>query len=49
MQEFFQIQQEENQSVSSFYEHVIRKCKKSKKFIMEQQVICRKNKKPFIG
>jgi hypothetical protein len=39
MQEFFQIQQEENQSVSSFYEHVIRKYKKGKKFITEQQVI----------
>ncbi len=39
MQGFFQIQQEENQSVSSFYEHVIRKYNKGKKFITEQQVI----------
>lgn len=39
MREFFQIQQEENQSVISFYEHVIRKYKKAKKFITEQQVI----------
>ena len=28
MREFFQIQQEENQSITSFYEHVIRKYKK---------------------
>jgi hypothetical protein len=39
MQEFLQIQQEENQSVTSFYENVIRKYKKAKKFITDQQVI----------
>ncbi len=39
MQEFFQIQQEENQSVTSFYENVIRKYRKARKFITEQQVI----------
>jgi hypothetical protein len=39
MQDFLQIQQEENQSVTSFYENVIRKYKKAKKFITEQQVI----------
>ena len=39
MREFFQIQQEENQSITSFYEHVIRKYKKVKKDITEQQVI----------
>jgi len=39
MQEFFQIQQEENQSITSFYENVMRKYRKAKKFITEQQVI----------
>jgi hypothetical protein len=39
MQEFFQIEQEENQSVTSFYENVIRKYRKTRKFITEQQVI----------
>jgi len=39
MQEFFQIQQEENQSITSFYENVIRKYRKAKKFITEKQVI----------
>jgi len=39
MQEFFQIQQEENQSITSFYENVIRKYRKAKKFITEQQLI----------
>lgn len=39
MQEFFQIQQEENQSITSFYETVMRKYRKAKKFITEQQVI----------
>ena len=39
MQEFFQIQQEENQSVTSFYETVIRKYRKARRFITEQQVI----------
>ncbi len=39
LQELFQIQQEENQSVTSFYENVIRKYRKAKKFITEQQVI----------
>ena len=39
MQEFFQIQQEENQSLTSFYENVIRKYKKANEFITEQQVI----------
>jgi hypothetical protein len=39
IQELFQIRQEENQSVTSFYEHVIRKYRKARKFITEQQVI----------
>ncbi|CAF3943776.1 unnamed protein product, partial [Rotaria sp. Silwood1] len=39
MQEFFYIHQEENQSVISFYEDVIRKYRKSRQFITEQQVI----------
>ena len=39
MQEFFQIQQEENQSVTSFYENVIRKYRKARQVITEQQVI----------
>ncbi|CAF4768231.1 unnamed protein product [Rotaria sp. Silwood2] len=39
MQEFFNIHQEENQSVISFYENVIRKYRKSQQFITEQQVI----------
>ena len=39
MQEFFQLKQEENQSITSFYENVIRKYRKAKKFITEQQVI----------
>ncbi|CAF1196683.1 unnamed protein product [Rotaria sordida] len=39
MQEFFYIYQEENQSVISFYENVIRKYRKSRQFITEQQVI----------
>ncbi|CAF1339298.1 unnamed protein product, partial [Rotaria sp. Silwood1] len=39
MQEFFNIHQEENQSVISFYENVIRKYRKSLQFITEQQVI----------
>ncbi|CAF3957584.1 unnamed protein product, partial [Rotaria sp. Silwood1] len=39
MQEFFNIHQEENQSVISFYENVIRKYRKSRQFITEQQVI----------
>ncbi|CAF1594988.1 unnamed protein product [Adineta steineri] len=39
MQDFIQIQQEENQSVTSFYEHVMRKYKKAKQYITEQQVI----------
>ena len=39
MQEFFQLQQEENQSITSFYETVIRKHRKAKKFITEHQVI----------
>jgi len=39
MQEFFQIKQEENQSVTSFYENVIRKYRKARRFITEQQVI----------
>ncbi len=39
MQELFQIHQEENQSVTSFYENVIRKYRKARKFITEQQVI----------
>jgi hypothetical protein len=39
LQEFFQIQQEESQSVTSFYETVIRKYRKAKQFITEQQVI----------
>ncbi|CAF3346904.1 unnamed protein product, partial [Rotaria sp. Silwood2] len=39
MQEFFYIRQEENQSVISFYENVMRKYRKSRQFITEQQVI----------
>jgi len=39
MQEFLQLKQEENQSITSFYENVIRKYRKSKKLITEQQVI----------
>ncbi len=39
MKEFFQIQQEENQTLSSFYETVIRKYRKANEFITEQQVI----------
>ncbi|CAF1437749.1 unnamed protein product [Rotaria sordida] len=39
MQEFFHMHQEENQSVISFYENVIRKYRKSRHFITEQQVI----------
>jgi hypothetical protein len=39
LQEFFQLQQEENQSVTSFYETVIRKYRKAKQLITEQQVI----------
>jgi len=36
MQEFFQIQQEENESITAFYENVIRKYRKVKKFITEK-------------
>ncbi|CAF2910753.1 unnamed protein product [Rotaria sp. Silwood2] len=39
MQEFVYILQEENQSVISFYENVMRKYRKSRQFITEQQVI----------
>ncbi|CAF4572715.1 unnamed protein product, partial [Rotaria socialis] len=39
MQEFVHIHQEENQSVTSFYEHVIRKYRKARQCITEQQVI----------
>lgn len=39
MQEFFQLRQEENQTINSFYETVIRKSKRAKKLITEQQVI----------
>jgi hypothetical protein len=39
MQEVFQIQQREDQSVSSFYENVIRKYRKAQRFITEKQVI----------
>ena len=39
MQEFFQIQQEENQSITSFYEIVTRKYRKAKNFITEPQLI----------
>ena len=39
MQEFFHIYQEENESVTSFYEKVIRKYRKTRQFITEQQVI----------
>ena len=39
MQELMQIQQEENQSVTSFYEAVTRKQRQSKGFITDQQVI----------
>jgi hypothetical protein len=39
IQEFFQMQQEENQTVTSFYDNVIRKYKKAKELITEQQVV----------
>ncbi|CAF3091095.1 unnamed protein product, partial [Rotaria socialis] len=39
MQEFFQLYQNENQSITSFYENVIRKYRKARQFITEQQVI----------
>ena len=39
LHEFFQIRQEENQSVISFYENVMKKYKKGSKCISEQQVI----------
>ena len=39
MQDFFQTQQEEHQTVTSFYEHVIRKYRRAKECITEQQVI----------
>src|SRR6202044_975307 len=39
MQEFFRIKQEENQTLTSFYENVIRKYRKANEFITEQQVI----------
>jgi hypothetical protein len=39
MQELFQTQQQEHQSVTSFYEKVIRKHRKARKLITEQQVI----------
>ncbi len=39
MKEFFLMQQEENQSVTFFYEQVIRKYKKVRKLVTEQQVI----------
>jgi hypothetical protein len=39
MQEFFQLRQEENQTIISFYETVVRKYKRAKKLITEQQVI----------
>ncbi|CAF4068596.1 unnamed protein product, partial [Rotaria sordida] len=39
MQEFFQLQQEDNASIISFYENVIRKYRKFRQFITEQQVI----------
>jgi hypothetical protein len=39
MQEFFQLRQEENQSITSFYENVIRKYRKARTLITEQQVI----------
>ena len=39
MQEFFNIRQEENQSVIAFYENAIRQYRKSRQCITEQQVI----------
>ncbi|CAM4849420.1 unnamed protein product [Rotaria magnacalcarata] len=39
MQEFVHIHQEENQSVTSFYQYVIRKYGKAQQCITEQQVI----------
>ena len=39
LQEFFQIRQEENQSVISFYENVMKKYKRARTCISEQQVI----------
>jgi hypothetical protein len=39
MQEFFQLRQEENQSITSFYENVIRKYRRARTLITEQQVI----------
>ena len=37
--EIFQMQQEENQTVTSFYDSVMRKYKKANEFITEQQVL----------
>lgn len=39
MQEFFQLRQEETQTIISFYETVVRKYKRAEKLITEQQVI----------
>ena len=39
MHDFFRMHQEANQSVISFYENVIRKYRKARQFITEQQVI----------
>lgn len=39
MREFFQLYQEENQSITSFYENVIRKHRRIQNFVSEQQVI----------
>ncbi len=39
MKEFFQLHQEEHQSVISFYEMVIRKHRKASKFITERQLV----------
>jgi hypothetical protein len=39
IQEFFRTQQEENQTVTSFYDNVMRKYKKAKELITEQQVL----------
>jgi hypothetical protein len=39
MKEFFQLHQEEHQSIISFYEMVVRKHRKASKFITERQLI----------
>ncbi|CAF5224786.1 unnamed protein product, partial [Rotaria magnacalcarata] len=45
MHEFFQLYQDENQSITSFYENVIRKYRKARQFITEQQEYLIRNEK----